>query len=332
MSFSNSSCVMPSSRNALLRSVPLNGLRALEAAARHMSFSAAAEELCVTPAAVSHQIKALEKKIGLQLFVRRNRAVTLSPVGQRLAGPLTVLFADMGRLIADVTGGEQASLEVSAMPSFAAKWLAPRLSRFSIRHPTCQVRLEGADRLIDFRRDRGDIGIRYGRGDYADVFVERLTDVAAFPVVSPAFARRHREALRTVGGLLHLPLLHDEASLIAAGLPNWSRWLEAAGIDYVPTAPGLVFESVHMAIEAALAGQGVALGLTPLVDDDLRMGRLVRPFQLALQSPFSFWLVCRRARANVGWVRRFRDWIQSELAPSRSPKASGGDEQPGLAR
>ncbi len=312
---------MPDARNIRLRSLPLNGLRAFEAAARHMSFAAAAEELCVTPAAVSHQIKALEKKIGLQLFVRRNRAVELSPSGVQLAAPLTELFAEMSRLITEVSGGDVASLQVSAMPSFAAKWLAPRLARFTIRHPDCHVRLEGADRLIDFRRDSVDIGIRYGRGDYEGLHVERLADVEAFPVVDPAFARAHQKELRTPAGLLRLPLLHDEAALIAAGLPNWHRWLETAGVDYAPAAPGLVFESVHMAIEAALAGQGLALGLSPLVDDDLRAGRLIRPFDLALKSPFSFWLVCRRNRANATRIRQFREWMQSELALSQLPRS-----------
>jgi len=287
-----------------------------------MSFAEAAEELCVTPAAVSHQIKALEKKIGLQLFVRRNRAVDLSDVGQKLAGPLTALFAEMSLLIADVAGGPRGSLQVSAMPSFATKWLAPRLSRFTIRHPDCQVRLEGLDRLVDFRRDNIDVGIRYGRGNYEGVHVERLADVAAFPVVSPAFARLNRDALRTPAGLLRLPLLHDEAALIAAGLPNWPRWLQAADVEYAPTASGLVFESVHMAIEAALAGEGVALGLTPLVNDDLKAGRLVRPFLFELESPFAFWLVCRRTRANEGWVKLFREWMQAELALSKLLKAT----------
>jgi LysR family glycine cleavage system transcriptional activator len=285
-----------------------------------MSFAEAADELCVTPAAVSHQIKALERKIGLQLFVRRNRAVDLSTVGQKLAGPLTELFAEMSLLIADVAGGQRGSLQVSAMPSFAAKWLAPRLSRFTIRHPGCEVRLEGQDRLVDFRRDTIDIGIRYGPGKYEGVYVERLAEVTAFPVVSPTFARAHHDALRTPAGVLRLSLLHDEAALIAAGLPNWPRWLQAARVEYAPTAPGLVFESVHMAIEAALAGEGVALGLTPLIDEDLKAGRLVRPFAPELQSPFSFWLVCRRARANEGWVKHFRAWIHSELTSSQSPK------------
>jgi LysR family glycine cleavage system transcriptional activator len=296
-----------------LRSLPLNALRTFEAAARHLSFKAAAKELGVTPAAVSHQIRDLERTLGLQLFLRLNRAVRLSARGSDLAQSLTELFASMVQLVADSSNHEVSSLEISAMPSFAARWLAPRLARFTIQHPDCRIRIVGEDRLVDFRLEACDIGIRYGTGTYKGLYVERLAEVEAFPVVSPAFALAHRMDLRSPDGLRRLPLLHDESSLIANKLPNWQGWLDAAGVHFSPSAKGVVFESVQLAIEAALAGQGVALALSPLVDAEIKSGRLVRYFDLALKSPYSFWLVCRRHRARDARIAQFREWIQSEL-------------------
>jgi LysR family transcriptional regulator, glycine cleavage system transcriptional activator len=294
------------------RTLPLSALRAFEAAARHLSFAAAAHELGVTPAAVSHQIRGLEDRIGRQLFVRRNRAVSLSPSGTKLAAPLTELFAQMTALVAELSLRGIASLEVTAMPSFATKWLAPRLARFSVAHPDCRVRLVASDELADFKHGTADVGIRYGGGGYKDLHVERLMDVVAFPVCSAVFARQHGAQIRTPADLVRLPLLHDESSLIAAGLPNWPRWLEAAGVRNAAIKPGLVFDSAHIAIEAALAGQGIALGLKPLVDDDLKAGRLVRLSDFELPSAFSFWFVCRRTRLKDPRIAQFRDWLAAE--------------------
>lgn len=301
-----------------LRSLPLNALRTFEAAARHSSFKVAARELGVTPAAVSHQIRDLERTLGLPLFLRLNRAVRLSPRGADLSQSLTELLANMVQLIADFSNREVASLEISAMPSFAARWLAPRLARFTIQHPDCRIRIVGEDRLVDFRLEGSDIGIRYGPGAYKGLHVELLTEVEAFPVVSPAFALAHGNDLRTLAGLRALPLLHDESSLIASGLPNWPRWLEIAGVPGRFAETGIVFESVQLAIEAALAGQGVALALSPLVEADIRAGRLMRCFDLILKSPFSFWLVCRRHRTEEARIVQFREWIRSELRQSEA--------------
>jgi LysR family transcriptional regulator, glycine cleavage system transcriptional activator len=294
------------------RTLPLSALRAFEAAARHLSFAAAAQELGVTPAAVSYQIRGLEDRIGRQLFVRRNRAVSLSPSGMKLSAPLTELFAQMTALVAELSVRGIASLEVTAMPSFATKWLAPRLARFSVAHPDCRVRLVASDDLIDFKHSTADVGVRYGAGGYQDLHVERLMHAAAFPVCSGAFAREHAARIKTPADLVRLPLLHDETSLIAAGLPNWPRWFEAAGVRDAAIKPGLVFDSAHIAIEAALAGQGVALGLEPLVAGDLKAGRLVRLFDLEVESAFSFWFVCPRTRLKEPRIGQFRDWLKAE--------------------
>ncbi|HMA48169.1 MAG TPA: transcriptional regulator GcvA [Magnetospirillaceae bacterium] len=301
------------------RWLPLNALRAFEAAARHLSFAQAAHELGVTPAAVSQQVKRLEQRLGQPLFLRLNRAVRLTEAGQRLAAPLGMLFLQMSDLV-ETAVQTLPMLEVTAMPSLATKWLAPRLARFNTVCPDYQVRVSGSDLLVDFNRQPVDVGLRYGRGDYGELFSEKLADVSAFPVCSPAFADAYREKLEGPNGLAAVPLIHDESSIVDSGLPTWPRWFTAAGLPATQIRRILVFESIHMALDAALAGQGVALGMSLLVDDDLRQGRLVRLSDVELKSAFSYWLVCRRDKAELKGVRAFRDWLKSELAhPSEVP-------------
>jgi LysR family transcriptional regulator, glycine cleavage system transcriptional activator len=293
--------------------IPLKALRSFEAAARHMSFNDAATELGVTPSAVSLQIRRLEDLIGRPLFVRAHRSVSLSKTGARLAPMLITLFADMERLVSDVTESESSCLRLSAMPSFAARWLPPRLTRFSARHPDYQVRVEGDDSLADFVRDEIDVGLRYGPGGYADLHCEKIAAAVAFPVCSPAFAKQHAEVLTTPSSLLVLPLLHDEIAAIAPGLPNWNSWFEAAGVRRGRENRGPQFESLHMALAAAQSSQGVALGLTPLVNDDIGAGRLVRLFEIEVPSAFAFWFVCRADRLKQRKIADFRAWVISEM-------------------
>jgi len=303
--------------------IPLNALRSFEAAARLLSFNAAAAELGVTPSAVSLQIRRLEETIGRPLFVRSHRSVALSETGARLAPRLGELFADMERLLSTVINPETALLRISSMPSFAAKWLAPRLADFSARHPQYQVRIAGEDSLAGFVRDDLDIGIRYGSGDYPDLHCEKLADAFAFPVCSPAFASRHADALATPAGLASLTLLHDEIGEAAPGLPTWASWFEQAGVSPKPKTRGPSFESLHMALASAEAGQGIALGLTPLVDDALASGALIQPFPTAVPSVHAFWLVCRSDRARERKLAAFRSWVRGQMAepgvPSMTP-------------
>lgn len=293
-----------------LRALPLSALRAFEAAARHLSFASAARELGVTPAAVGLQVRSLEARIGRQLFIRRNRVLLLSQAGIKLAASLTDLFAQMATAVAEISTRGVSSLEVTTMPSFATKWLAPRLARFSVAHPDCQVRLVATDELMNFGDGRADVGVRYGPGGYKDLHSERLLEVAAYPVCSAEFARLNSENMRAPSDLVHLPLLHDESSLIAAGLPTWKAWFEAAGVSGIDVSrKPIVFDSAYLAIESALAGQGVALGLSPLVSDDIASGRLVRLFNISVPSAFAFWFVCRRNRLKEPRVSQFRDWL-----------------------
>lgn len=298
-----------------VRGAPLNALRSFEAAARRLSFADAAKELGVTASAVSAQIKRLETRIGRPLFVRGHRGVRLSATGERLAPALAAIFVDLDRVLAEIFEPATNALLISAMPSFATKWLAPRLTEFSGRKPHYPVRVVGADHLVDFDREGVDVGLRYGPGGYAPLHAEKITDARAFPVCSPAFLEAHAASLHDPALLVTLPLLSDETSFRAPGLPNWATWFAAVGVSPPTAARGAVFESTHMALAAALGGQGVALGLTPLVDADLRSGQLVRLFETELISPDSFWFVCRKDRLREPKIRAFRNWVMAAANP-----------------
>lgn len=289
-----------------IRNLPLNALRSFDAAARHLSFAAAAAELAVTAAAVSVQVRRLEEWVGAPLFVRSHRSIALSATGRTLAPRLQALFLEMERLLSEVANFDATSLQVSAMPTFASKWVAPRLSSFIARYPRIQVRILGADRRADFVRDGVDVGLRYGDGDYGDLHREQIAPARAFPVCSPALAARCGPDPARIDPAL---LLHDESSLVAPGLPTWGAWFAEAGVSRSTDGGGALFGNSHMALSAAVAGQGFALGLAPLVDDDLAAGRLVKPFAVEICSAFSFWFVCRKDRLQEPKIAAFRSWI-----------------------
>lgn len=288
-----------------LRSLPLNALRSFDAAARHLSFAAAATELNVTAAAISAQIRRLEEWVGAPLFVRGHRSIALTVTGERLAPRLTSVFLDMERLLTETAEIDADSLQVSTIQSFAAKWLAPRIASFAARHPMLQLRVAGEDRQVDLDRDGVDVALRYGDGDYGPLHSELIAPGMAFPVCSPALAARYPDPTNIPATML----LRDESSLVAPGLPTWEAWFGAAGVARAGDVGGALFRNSHVAIAAALAGQGFALGLSPLVDHDLTEGRLVRPFALGLASPFGFWFVCRRERLGEPKIAWFRDWV-----------------------
>ena len=222
----------------------------------------------------------------------------------------------MEQLLHANVGRETDLIRVSAMPSFANQWLAPRLGRFLEQFPKYQVRVAGEDCLTSFDRNDADIGLRYGPGEYPDLHSELIGRAEAFPVCSPAFAEQYSSALSSPPGLLEVPLLDDEIALKAPGLPTWRTWFNAAGIADPVLPSGTRFESLHMALMSAVNGQGVALGLTPLVDGELATGRLIRLFDVAIPSRFSFWLVCKKERVSERKIASFRRWIASELRPS----------------
>jgi LysR family transcriptional regulator, glycine cleavage system transcriptional activator len=295
------------------QSPPLVALRSFEAAARKLSFAEAAHELFVTPAAVSHQIKRLEAHLGMPLFERHNRSVILTSTGAQLAATLHNLFAALNDALTQIKESTGSRIRVSALPSVAAKWLVPRLHRFEAAHPALKVRIETSDHLVNFAYEPFDIALRYGAGNYPGLHVERLMPGDAFPVCSPRLLGNDRPPLKRATDLKRHTLLHDESSDRAKGVPNWAMWLKAAGADRVDSRRGPVFGSIHLAIEAALAGHGVAMGIAPLVEHDLRSGRLIRPFDLKLPNAFSFWFVCQRKRASDPIIRKFRNWLCDEV-------------------
>ena len=293
---------------------PLNALRTFEAAARHLSFNAAARQLFVTPAAVSHQVKHLEAYLGVALFHRHHRSVALTDEGQALATTLGELFGQMDLALDRAMSSDVADLRVTTMESFAAKWLAPRLHRFHRAWPDIRVRIDTGDEHADFVRDGIDVAIRYGPGGYTGVHAEPLVGAQVFPVCSPSLLAGVSHPLAGPHDLRHHTLLHDQSAVGRPGVPDWADWLHAAGVDGVDARRGPVFASVYLAQEAAIAGHGIALGIAPLVEDDLRHGRLVRLFDLAVDNAYAFWLVRRKATESRAPVDAFSQWLREEMA------------------
>lgn len=293
---------------------PLNALRAFEAAARQLSFQAAAAELFVTPAAVSHQVKRLEAYLDVELFHRGHRSVELTTEGKALAISLGELFGLLNLALDRATTRTAANLRVSTIESFAAKWLAPRLHRFHRDCPDVKVRVETGNDPADFARDGIDVAIRYGAGGYTGVTAERLMDATVFPVCSPSLRSDGQRPLAVPDDLRHHTLLHDESAAGRAGVPDWSDWLQAADAAQVNVTTGPVFASIYLAQEAAIAGHGVALGVAPLVEEDLQRGRLVKPFDLSLANAYAFWLVRRRDADTHPAIEAFCRWLRKEAA------------------
>ena len=285
--------------------LPLNALRTFEAAARHQSFLRAADELAVTPGAVSRQIKALEIELGLRLFERFNRAVRLTPEGEQLAEGVQRGLATMQAAVAEAQGARAGPLVVSVMHSLAARWLAPRLHDFQQRYPDIQVMVAASDLPADLVRDRIDLAIRYGRGPYPGFAFTRLIATRMFPVCSPKLLET--QALQAPRDLAHVLLLSDVN--VAPAETSWRHWLAAAGVTEVDTSQGLQFSNTYLAIEAALAGRGVALAQEAMVVEELKDGRLVRPFDVTVAAAYSHWILTLPEKADLPAVRRFRGWL-----------------------
>ncbi|WP_210132576.1 transcriptional regulator GcvA [Stenotrophomonas rhizophila] len=291
---------------------PLNALRTFEAAARHLSFNGAASELFVTPAAVSHQVKHLEEHLGVSLFQRNHRFVMLTPEGAALAATVGDLLGQLDVALDRARKRAPSELRVTTMESFAAKWLVPRLHRFQHAFPDVRVRIDTSDEHADFLRGGFDVGIRYGAGNYAGVRAEVLMQAPAFPVCSPTLLGANPHGLEHPDDLRHYTLLHDEGATGRAGVPAWSDWLAAAGATNVNAASGPVFASIYLAQEAAVSGHGVALGLAPLVDEDLRQGRLMKQLGVRLENAYAFWLIRRDVSQQRPEVEAFCHWLRQE--------------------
>lgn len=293
---------------------PLNALRAFEAAARLMSFSKAAEELSITPSAISHQIRGLESYLGLRLFRRTGRALMLTDEGQNylptLRDAFDAIHAATARLAARQSAG---ALTVSLLSSFAARWLIPRLPRFQASHPGIEVRLSTTVRVVDFRREDVDCAIRHGRGQWPGLAADLLLREDLFPVCAPQL-RDGPRPLKTPRDLAQ----HTRFQVIARP-DDWRIWLTAAGIADLDPERGPQFESSDMALRAAAEGLGVAIGTTPLVQDDIRNGRLVAPFDIRLPSDLAYYFVVPEDRRDQPRIAAFRDWLLEEVRRDARP-------------
>jgi LysR family transcriptional regulator, glycine cleavage system transcriptional activator len=290
---------------------PLNAVRTFESAARHLSFTKAAEELLVTQAAVSYQIRQLEEHIGLPLFRRLTRRLELTPEGadfhRDVSDAFDRLHAAVDRL-ADRKDG--AVLSITTLQTFAMQWLVPRLGHFQLRHPQMAVRLDSSARMQDLEREY-DLGIRSGSGTWPDVEAHKLVDYVISPLLSPDLAGR-AGSLRTPADLLQLPLLD---TVDPEDRRHWQEWFSQAGVCVESLPGGSQFDTQFISGMAAVMGQGVALVCPMLFAAELAAGRLIMPFPaVQLQTGVGYWLVYSRRRAREVKIRAFRDWILSEVA------------------
>ncbi|MDR6659173.1 transcriptional regulator GcvA [Tardiphaga sp. 1201_B9_N1_1] len=292
----------------------LNGLRAFEAAARHLSFTNAASELNVTQTAISHQIKRLEDELGLKLFVRQNRALALTPQGHDYLPGVRAAFNDL-RLATDRLKRRDNDhvLTVSTLASMASKWLLPRISAFQKAHPDIDVRITTSTSMVDFKSGDVDAAIRYGRGQWPGLRADWLTADDLFPVCSPAL-RSGKKALLKPQDLADYTLLHSSGGYD----DDWRLWLTAAGLPAdISKQPGLTFDMIFMTLQAAIDGLGVAIGRTTYVEGDLAKGRLVVPFDMRMPADAGFYLVSPEASSDSRKLKAFRDWLLSQVPPER---------------
>lgn len=293
---------------------PLTALRAFEAAARHLSFARAADELHVTPAALSYQIRSLEENLGTPVFHRLNRAVELTAAGRALYPSVSDGFSALQRgWAAALRMQTDNTLTVTAGPAFTAKWLAPRMYRFAIDNPDIDLRFTATARTLDFVRDDVDVAIRYGDGSDDGLFSELLYEDIATPMMRPDLAERIRESR----DLLEQTLIHDDSHVHLPTTPSWDSWFLATGIRHDPLR-GPRFSHADHAIDMALEGAGVVMGRITLTFGALQSGQLVAPFRTALKSPLKFRIVCLPGMETRPAVARFRDWAKSEAERDRA--------------
>lgn len=287
---------------------PLNALKAFEAAARHESFTRAAEELCVTQGAVSHQVKALEAELAVKLFNRERQRLIITEAGREylavVRDALDRIAIGTDRLLQRQNSGV---LTVSTSPDFAAKWLVHRLGHFVEAHAEIDLRVSATLHHVDFTREDVDLAVRHGDGNWPGLDAVRLSPEQLFAVCSPKLLSS-RKRLARPADLLKFPLIHMDSRA------EWNSWLQEAGFDGEAVTHGPVLNRASMVIDAAINGQGIALARTTLAAWDLLNGRLVRPFALSLPLKKTYWIVCPKATASLPKIVTFRDWLLAEAA------------------
>jgi LysR family glycine cleavage system transcriptional activator len=284
---------------------PLNAVRAFEAAARRGSFTAAATELGVSHAAISRHVRGLEARLGVPLLLREGRGLVLTEAGQDFAAVVADAFDRLSQgMVAISAESGRHRMRLSVEPAFAGRWLVPRLGEFRERHPGIDIELDPTNRLVDFRADQTDVAIRYGRGIWTGLVAETLVRVMDYPVCAPAFAA----ALQRPEDLRGQTLLHDESA------QTWAMWLAAAGITGIDALRGPRFHDVALALDAAMAGQGIAMGDDVLCARDIAAGRLVRLFDVTVPRNW-YWLVMPEGRRLSPAAGAFRSWLLSCFPP-----------------
>lgn len=293
---------------------PLNALRVFESAARHLSFTKAAEELHVTPGAVSQQIKALEDFLQTPVFRRQKRSLLLTDEAQASLPILREGFdklAEAGKILS--AKADSSRLTVSVAPSLASKWLVPRLDRFQAAHPEIDVWVSADMDVVDFAVDDVDLAIRYGAGQYPDLEIEHLMAEKIVPVCSPALITG-AHPLKEPSDLIHHTLLHDSSADNDPNCPTWPMWLKAAGVCHKEGERGLKFNQSSLVIEAAVAGKGVALAKAALALADLEAARLVIPFDLTTPTDFAYYIVHPPSKSSSPAVNAFKQWLKDEAS------------------
>lgn len=293
---------------------PLDALRAFDAAARHLSFTRAAEEIHVTQAAISHRVRALEIQLQANLFRRLTRKLELTDRGEMLASAVRRGLDEIARGVAalDSSGHADGPLRVSILPSFAQRWLIPRLAGFHALRPDIQVRVLADHQLADLHAGTADLAIRFGRGRYPGLHAEFLMGDSVMPVCSPAFlqGKASPDRLETV---MQYPLLHDSECGSHVSGEDWSHWLAYVGRPDLRCDIGQHFSNAALTLGAAAAGLGVALGRRSLIEDDLASGRLVPAWPVAAPTLFAYWLVCLPERLDTSALAAFRGWLLDEV-------------------
>lgn len=300
---------------------PLNALRAFEAAARHLNFSRAADELSVTPGAVSQQIQNLEDYVGAALFKRTPKGLLLTDAAQTALPALREAFdrlAEAASLLTAAVDGRR--LTITAAPSFAAKWLVPRLGAFEQKHPQVDVWLSAGLELVDLTAGEVDLAIRYGGGRYPGLEVTRLLGESVIPVISPALLAE--TPLSGPEDLKNHVLLHDGSPDPDDSCPDWPMWLAARGLKNIDGMRGPRFNQSSLVIEAAVNGRGVALAKRTIAQADLDAGRLVAPLQIATAVDFAYYLVHPKAKGRLPQVKAFISWIEAEAQAHEAAMAA----------
>jgi LysR family glycine cleavage system transcriptional activator len=309
------------------RHPPLNALRAFEAAARHLSFKKAAKELHVTPGAVSHQIKVLEEHLGVTLFRRLTRALELTSEAQTMLPKVREGLESLAVAVERVRAREAScTLTVIAPPNFAARWLVPRLSRFTNSHPNLELHvasrpamIDGRDRALpepvaDAREDSPVVMVRFGNGRYPGAHVDEVFSAKYVPVCSPKLLTGEHP-LKKPSDLRYHTLLHDDTVIEEGARPSWADWLQSVGVRDIDASRGPHFSDASLAFEAAIEGMGVTLAMKPLVRSEIESGRLVVPFNITAPASYAYYLVTPEAGVENRPVADFRKWLLEEAAP-----------------